>query len=276
MKNLITRSISGLIYIAVIVVCVLAGKWSFMGLAIIFCIFGLLEFNHLGLATAKPSTRTWLTVADSLGGAIMIAAVTLYITFGCIIPFAAYLLYILARLIAQLYIKEEGCTSMLTCSMTGQLYIAFPLSLANIIEQYSPHLMLIVFIFIWINDTGAYIVGSSCGKARLFPRISPKKSWEGFWGGAAFCLVAALTIAYFADDYIPSLRKGDIIALAEITVVFATFGDLIESMIKRNLHVKDFGNIIPGHGGILDRIDSLLFVILSTLCYLIFSGLLQP
>lgn len=274
MKNLITRSISGLIYIAVIVVCVLAGKWSFMGLTILFCVFGLLEFNHLGLAAAKPATRNWLTAADALGGAILITTVTLYITSGCIIPFAVYLLYLLARLTAQLYIKEEGCTSMLTCSLTGQMYIALPLALVNIIEQYSPHLVLIMFVFIWINDTGAYIVGSTCGKRRLFPRISPKKSWEGFWGGAAFCLVASLAIAYLLGDFIPQLRKGDIIALAEITVVFATFGDLVESMIKRNLHVKDFGNIIPGHGGILDRIDSLLFVIMSTLCYLIFSGLL--
>ncbi len=272
MKNLITRSISGLIYIAVIVVCVLAGQWSFMGLTILFCIFGLLEFNHLGLITAKSGTRTLLTAIDLIAGTALVTAVTLYITTGCVITFAIYLLCLLARLTAQLYIKEEGCTSMLAHSLMGQVYIALPLALSNIIEQYSPHLVLIMFIFIWLNDTGAYIVGSTCGKSRLFPRISPKKSWEGFWGGAAFCLIAAIVIAYLFNDTIPALRKGDIIALAEITVVFATFGDLVESMIKRNLHVKDSGKIIPGHGGILDRIDSLLFVILSTLCYLIFCG----
>lgn len=272
MKNLITRSISGLIYIAVIVVCVLAGQWSFMGLTILFCIFGLLEFNHLEMTATKSSVRNLLTAIDLIAGAVLITAVTLYITAGCIIPFAVYLLCLLARLIAQLYIKGDGCTSMLAHSLMGQVYIALPLALSNIIEQYSPHLVLIMFIFIWLNDTGAYIVGSSCGKSRLFPRISPKKSWEGFWGGAVFCLIAGFVIAYFFPSSLPALNKGEIIAFAEITVVFATFGDLVESMIKRNLHVKDSGKIIPGHGGILDRIDSLLFVILSTLCYLIFCG----
>jgi phosphatidate cytidylyltransferase len=112
-----------------------------------------------------------------------------------------------------------------------------------------------MFALIWINDTGAYCVGSTLGKHRLCERLSPKKSWEGFWGGMLFCIIASLIYAYISKT--PMLAN---LILAVIVSAFATLGDLFESMLKRSAGVKDAGNIIPGHGGVLDRIDSLLFV----------------
>jgi phosphatidate cytidylyltransferase len=112
-----------------------------------------------------------------------------------------------------------------------------------------------MFALIWINDTGAYCVGSTMGKHRLCERLSPKKSWEGFFGGMAFCIIASGIYALIAHgDMLTSIAFGLLVC------VFATWGDLFESMLKRSAGVKDAGNIIPGHGGVLDRIDSLLFV----------------
>jgi phosphatidate cytidylyltransferase len=112
---------------------------------------------------------------------------------------------------------------------------------------------------IWLNDTGAYCVGSLLGKHRLCERLSPKKSWEGFFGGLVFCIAAGIVASYILSDSIYSFMIITI-SLGVVVCVFATVGDLFESLIKRTLHVKDSGNLIPGHGGILDRIDSLLFV----------------
>jgi len=105
-----------------------------------------------------------------------------------------------------------------------------------------------------VNDTGAYLIGVTFGKHRLFERISPKKSWEGFVGGA----IAAFVSGYVFSIYMPQISLINWIVFSEIIVIFGTFGDLMESMLKRTLEVKDSGNVIPGHGGLLDRFDSML------------------
>ena len=121
-----------------------------------------------------------------------------------------------------------------------------------------------------MNDTGAYLVGCTIGRHRLFERISPKKSWEGFWGGLLFSALTALAYFYFINNEAPNFANSIVfyIGLGLVVPVFATFGDLVESMFKRSIGVKDSGNLIPGHGGILDRIDSLLFVIPAVYIYL--------
>ena len=121
---------------------------------------------------------------------------------------------------------------------------------------------------IWCNDTGAYVIGSKFGqhgRYRLFPRISPKKSWEGFIGGIFFSVVAAVLMSLFMDNM---LSMPLMIGLGFLVSIFATWGDLAESLVKRTVGVKDSGKFMPGHGGILDRIDSLLLVIPAMLCYL--------
>jgi phosphatidate cytidylyltransferase len=128
-------------------------------------------------------------------------------------------------------------------------------------------LPLSIFIFLWVNDSGAYCVGSLLGRHKLFPRISPGKSWEGSIGGAVFVLAAAYAISYFLDTD-QMLAMPVWLGLGLVVVVFGTWGDLVESLFKRTLGIKDSGNILPGHGGMLDRFDSSLLAIPAAVIYL--------
>ena len=147
--------------------------------------------------------------------------------------------------------------------------VALPFSLLNFIlfiNGLQPYILLAVFATIWVNDTGAYLVGVSIGKHRLFERISPKKSWEGFVGGA----LAALISGYLFSIYIPEINLINWLIFSEIIVVFGTYGDLMESLVKRTVDVKDSGTIIPGHGGLFDRFDSMLLAAPVIFIYLSF------
>ena len=128
-----------------------------------------------------------------------------------------------------------------------------------------------MFIFLWSSDSGAYVFGSWLGKHRLFPRISPKKSWEGSIGGGIVAILASQVIATFvpfAENLSPTLCRLLWAGLAVLVVVFGTWGDLVESLLKRKLGIKDSGNILPGHGGMLDRFDSSLLAIPAAVIYL--------
>lgn len=269
MKNILLRSISGAIYVALIVAGVLINSWTFLALCLLFVILSLIEYFTLELHD-NASRNNYLTcILDVAGGVAMVGGTWLFVNGICIYGIAAYLIYLLARLITQLYIKGVNPVTSLSKSFLGQLYIALPLSVIMFIYAEAPYLVLAMFIFIWLNDTGAFIVGCSIGRHRLFPRLSPKKSWEGFWGGLVFCIAAAFVIkSFWPDTY--TLTIGQMVGFAVVVSVFATWGDLVESMFKRSLNVKDSGKIIPGHGGILDRIDSLLCVIPAVTCYLLF------
>jgi phosphatidate cytidylyltransferase len=151
----------------------------------------------------------------------------------------------------------------------GQGFIALPFSLLSyifFINGFQPLILLAVFVTIWVNDTGAYLVGVTLGKHRLFERISPKKSWEGFFGGAFFALISAYVFSLFIKD----LSLIQWLIFSEIIVIFGTFGDLAESLLKRTLNMKDSGNVIPGHGGLLDRFDSMLLAAPAVYLFLSF------
>jgi phosphatidate cytidylyltransferase len=156
------------------------------------------------------------------------------------------------------------------------MYIALPFSLINVLAfnatsegfvAFNTLLPLSIFVFLWVNDSGAYCVGSLIGRHKLFPRISPGKSWEGSVGGAVFVLAAAYAISYFLDQE-QLLSMPAWLGLGLVVVVFGTWGDLVESLFKRTLGVKDSGNILPGHGGMLDRFDSSLLAIPAAVVYL--------
>ncbi len=269
MKNILLRSISGAIYVALIVAGVLINSWTFLALCLLFAILSLIEYFTLELHDNAARNNYLTCILDVAGGVAMVGGTWLFVNDICIYGIAVYLIYLLARLITQLYIKGVNPVTSLSKSFLGQLYIALPLSVIMFIYAEAPYLVLAMFIFIWLNDTGAFIVGCSIGRHRLFPRLSPKKSWEGFWGGLVFCIAAAFVIkSFWPDTY--TLTIGQMVGFAVVVSVFATWGDLVESMFKRSLNVKDSGKIIPGHGGILDRIDSLLCVIPAVACYLLF------
>jgi phosphatidate cytidylyltransferase len=183
------------------------------------------------------------------------------------------ILPIWALFITVLFNKYENPFRLVAFYLLIAIYISLPLLSLNLLAfsdgNYDPLILLAFFALIWVNDTGAYLVGVNFGKHRLFERVSPKKSWEGFWGG----LVLTVIVAYFLHiltgqgSLILWLITGVLVSL------FATIGDLVESMLKRSVNIKDSGNLLPGHGGILDRFDGALFAapVMSLLFYLFSS-----
>lgn len=181
-------------------------------------------------------------------------------------PIILWVGVMVCRMVLELYIKDPRPIHSLGVSLMMQIYIGVPMGIMSFIGYVlNPMIMLAVFFLIWINDTGAFLVGSLCGRHRLFERISPKKSWEGFWGGFAFSVGAALLFFYYCNNFFGMEKLHATwqawVLLGVIVSCFGTWGDLVESLIKRSLHIKDSGHLIPGHGGILDRIDSLLLVL---------------
>ncbi len=280
MNNVVTRALSGAAYVLLIIVSINSGSWLFMNLCLILAVFAMYEFQKMTLQGRQ--SRLLTNILDIYGALSLITMTTLAcngtisrdLAVTSLVPF---LIYLIARLVEELYARCPDPVGALSRSFAGQLYIALPLTLLVVLYNVvaTPHIVLAMFIFIWLNDTGAFCVGSLIGRRRLFERISPKKSWEGFWGGMAFCIVSAILMHTFFDNCFGHLSMAEMIFFAVVVSVFATWGDLVESLIKRAVNVKDSGNIMPGHGGILDRIDSLLLVAPATLCYFLFIMIFQ-
>lgn len=274
MKNLLKRICSGIIYIAIIVSAILLLDNSPVMFLLVFSLLIVLGIGEMVTMAKDDATQSWLvTVIDMLGGVGLFVAFYLHYEGESMQSRALWLLpiasYLLLRTIVQLYRPQQNAVHSLERSFFSLGYIALPLAMLNCIMSITaPRLLLGVFMFIWIYDTGAYCVGMLLGRHRLFERISPKKSWEGVIGGIVFCVAGAYATHYWFDEFfqVPDLTTW--VGLSVVVAVFSTFGDLVESLIKRTVGVKDSGNIMPGHGGILDRIDSLLLVVPAVLIYL--------
>lgn len=283
MKNLILRTITGAIYVALICGSVLAGGWYYIVFFGILSIIALHEFYSLSNASTGGENVTTLVV-DIVGGLIVCVGLGM-VNMSLMPPYATavmggtfftiYMLYLVVRLVMQIYSQETSPLTNLAYSYMGQMYIALPLGLMSMYYTLADGkaLLMIMFVMIWLNDTGAFLVGSMIGKHKLFPRISPKKSWEGFVGGVVFAILAGILGKILLPVYFESITLVGLAGLGLVVGIFATWGDLAESLIKRTLGVKDSGNILPGHGGILDRIDSLLLVVPASLLYLIAMAL---
>lgn len=269
LRKLAVRSLSGLIYVGIIVGCILLGNYGVLALSLLLAVLATLEYRTLvwGRAVGQPATL----ILDMMGVCLLVLAGCPDLTFMCSV---AWLTVYIFRAVTELYLHAERPLSDLAKSFFGQIYIGIPMALMNtlcdLLGSTSP--LLAVFLMIWISDTGAFIVGSLLGRHRLFERISPKKSWEGFWGAVVFNIIAAVLFGLFGNGFFGVSRLLWVwIGLGIVITVFATWGDLIESMFKRALHVKDSGHMIPGHGGILDRIDSLLLVMPAVIVYFLIA-----
>ncbi len=275
MKNLLLRSTTGLIYVAVIILALTLNYWAFLGMCLLLSLAGIFEFYTLCNTEIKQKKITLFV--DLIGATILIVSFFAYMLNCCasipnevyVLP---YLLYVVIRMVMQLYTKELSPLNNLAYSFMGQIYVALPFGLMSLLyfDYATPQLLLAMFIMIWLNDTGAYMVGCTIGKHKMFPRISPKKSWEGFFGGVAFAIGGAVVAKLCFAEVYPQMELVQMVGLAIVVTVCATLGDLIESLIKRTLGVKDSGKMLPGHGGMLDRIDSLLLVVPGMLCYMMF------
>lgn len=265
MKNVIIRSLSGLVYIALIVGAILGGICWLAGLATLFAAFGVYEMRKL---TAQPCSSFF----DWCVYGIDLVTVASLIWLCCLnaqlilLPLIVTLM-LCARMMLAIYDHEGAAVKGFVSSCATVAYLGVPLfCLGALYALAGEWITLVMFILIWLNDTGAFCAGSLLGRHRMFPRLSPKKSWEGFAGGLVCCLLFGF-LCSFVTAWGISWGLG--LGLGAIVCVAATYGDLFESLMKRTAGVKDAGNLIPGHGGILDRIDSLLLVAPMSLIYYI-------
>lgn len=267
MKNLLIRAASGSVYVGLIVASVLCFEWSQWPLAIVVAalmLVGLDEAHRLLSGTRPPVP---VRVVDA-SAALALLYSSAALGDGMVLP--VFVCYVVVRLVLQLFILSEGAIIGLQRSFTAMTYVTLPLLLVfPIAVRGGRFLLLAMFVLIWVNDTGAYLVGSTLGRHRMFERVSPKKSWEGFAGGLLFVLAAALLMRHFG--WWPLLNCIEWLLLGAIVCLAATLGDLVESLLKRTAGVKDAGSVIPGHGGVLDRIDSVLLV--APVLYLIVTAI---
>lgn len=273
MKNFIIRALTGIAIVAVQVLCTYLSPISLAALFLLLTALAVNEFLGLLIKKGKVRIGRPLIVAGScyLFFAVWLNCLTEASLLALFLP---YLLFIIFCCVRELYNDEGNPIVNLGAIMLSQLYVALPLSLINLLAFSDCYLYdcsikyyvfpLAMYVFLWLNDTGAYLCGSLLGKHKLFPRISPKKSWEGSIGGAIVAMASAVAVAHF----FPVLNVWQWIGMALVVVVAGTYGDLTESMIKRSLDVKDSGRMLPGHGGILDRLDSMLFAIPASVIYL--------
>lgn len=261
------RISTGLIFLVVVIGCILWNPYSLASLFYIVGILGMLEYYSLAkFGGVHPQLTLGILTGTVLYMAIELVKLNIFpgTIVGISIPF------FVAIFIYELYRKRPDPFTNIAHTILGIIYVMAPLALLNvftfeeIINAYQPEIVLGFFIMLWLNDTGAYVFGRLFGRHKLFPRISPKKTWEGAVGGVVSAFGGAYAIWLYSSDF--SLANWLILAL--IITVCATFGDLVESLLKRSLNVKDSSNILPGHGGILDRFDGVLLASPMVFTYL--------
>ena len=276
MKNFIVRTITSVFFVAAIVTSFLNPR----AMTLLFSIVtGMTIWEYCSLVNDRPfiSVNRFISTISGVYLFLAMAGYNSGLTPATV--FIPYLVSIVYLMVAELYMKAKDPINNWAYAMLSQLYIALPLSLINILAfrsngysiQYSYLAPLAVFVFLWINDAGAYCVGSLIGRHTLFPRISPGKSWEGSIGGGVLVVVAAVVTWHVTTLYGVNglgLSAYGWAGLGLVVVVFGTWGDLIESLFKRTLGIKDSGNILPGHGGMLDRFDSTLMAVPAAVVYL--------
>lgn len=276
-NNFIQRAITGIIFVGVLIVCILGGPISF---SLLFALITALTIHEFGVIISKqPDVEINKPICMLAGVFLFFGFAYLGVMPGQTEILIPYLFLIIYLLVSELYLKKKNPLNNWAYAMMSQIYIALSFAMLNVLAyhsignegelsnyqvQYNPILPLSIFIFTWINDTGAYCTGMLFGKHRLFERISPKKSWEGSIGGGVFSIIAAIVMAH----YFPFMPISIWIGLALTVVIFGTLGDLTESLLKRTIGIKDSGNILPGHGGMLDRFDSTLMAIPAAVVYL--------
>ena len=276
-KNLIVRTITGVLFIAIMI----SGFLRPQAMVFLFSLItGLTIWEYCSLVNELKTVTVNRFIATVAGVYFFLAVAGInsgYIqTNGVFVP---YLLTIVYLFVSELYTRNENAIHDWAYTMLSQMYVALPFSMVNVLAfrqapdgdiHYYYLLPLSVFIFLWTNDTGAYCCGSLLGKHKLFPRISPAKSWEGSIGGALFVLIAVAVVGYLESqsNALSGLTIAQWLGLGLVVTVFGTWGDLVESLFKRTLGIKDSGNILPGHGGMLDRFDSSLMAIPASVVYL--------
>ncbi len=271
MNNFLQRTVTGGLFGILVFGALFSGSVTFLIFYLVLLSLTLLEFykrlEDSGISTHKLT-------------AVVASGVIFFLFFGVssgqlsLKWLGVIALFPPVLMVKELYKNSGNAFGDLAMTFFGMIYVTLPLCLLNFLifpgeisgNQYYPGILAGVFILIMVNDTSAFLIGVPLGRHRLFKRVSPKKSWEGAVGAGFVVLIAA----FFMDELFPVLDKIHWITIAVLVIVFGTFGDLVESYFKRGLGIKDSGKLLPGHGGVLDRIDAWFFVIPAVLVYLNF------
>ena len=276
MKGLSQRIITGAIFVLIMMGGIFGGRYPFVLLFAIINALCLWEFFGLTLESAKMKRDAVRKMLGVMMGMIPFVIVTLlnleiikqpeaFIALALLFVFPSIFLIF----IYELYTKSEHPFTNIAFIILGLVYIGIPFSLVEILafkeDTFQSELVFGLLLLTWSNDTGAFLVGSNFGKTPLLPRISPKKTWEGSIGGIVVTLLVAVLLYFILS----SISMISWIILGIIVSIFGSFGDLIESMLKRSLDRKDSGNMLPGHGGILDRFDAFIFLMPYAAAYLL-------
>ena len=276
MKNFIVRTITAVFFVAAIVSCFLRPEAMILLFGLVT---GLTIWEFTGLVNDREGVNVNQMICTVAGVYLFLAMAGYNSGMTPAAVFIPYLVTLIYLMVAELYLKQPDPVNDWAYTMMSQLYIALPFSMLSVLAfqsdemgiHYTWTVPLSVFVFLWINDTGAYLCGSLLGKHKLFPRISPGKSWEGSIGGGILVILVAVLVWYLSEQYGENplgLSAIEWAGLGLTVVIFGTWGDLVESLFKRTLGIKDSGNILPGHGGMLDRFDSSLLAIPAAVVYL--------
>lgn len=283
MSNFVTRTITGVLFVLIVLTCFLRP----MSMALLFALVtGMTIWEFTGLVNQREGVNVNRFICTAAGVFLFIAMTGFCSELTPSSVFIPYLLTVIYLFCSGLFTRNEDPIHDWAYAMMSQMYIALPFSCLTILAfrgygdtgmvVYNMLLPVSIFVFLWINDTGAYCTGSLLGRHKLFPRVSPGKSWEGSIGGAVFVLLVAVLVSYIDENAMlasmgampTGLNVLEWMGLGLTVVVFGTLGDLVESLFKRTLGIKDSGNILPGHGGMLDRFDSSLMAIPAAVVYL--------
>ena len=272
-KNFIVRTITGVLFVAILVTCFLRPISMIFLFALVT---GLTVWEYGGLVNEWDDIQVNRFISTAAGVYLFLAFAGYCTGYTPATVFIPYLVTVIYLIISELYTKAPNPIINWAYTMLSQMYIALPYSMINVLAfqsnaegevSFNYLLPLSLFILLWVNDTGAYCCGSLFGRHKLFPRVSPGKSWEGSIGGAVFVVIAAAVIGYLVGGMQGGYSIPVWIGLGLTVVVFGTLGDLVESLFKRTLGIKDSGSILPGHGGMLDRFDSSLMAIPAAVIY---------
>lgn len=282
------RSVTGLLFIVAVIWSIWYNPVTLWALSSVITAISLFEFYRIVFRGSLSPIKYALHIT---AGVLICTSIWIYCTGlldinrGVNISVMAYVLYIVITIITELYNGDKK-SPFYECSkfLFGHIYIAIPVGLLSFMAFYQPTssivympiVLIAFFAIIWVYDTGAFLSGITFGKHKLFERISPKKSWEGLIGGVIFSLIATYFISYFLDIYgVNPLSIYQWFGLTIVVTISATYGDLTESMLKRAYNIKDSGTILPGHGGMMDRFDSVFLASPMAFMYLSFIWYFQ-
>ena len=261
-----TRAITGFFFVLVMLAAFFFGPYVFVGFFSLLALLSLFEFYGLINTTGIYPQQS---LGFILGLVICAAAVSFWLDASftryfsvSIIPIAVSIFF------AELYRKSKKPFHQIAYTFLGLIYTLLPfvffMAMAFLQQNFNPHFSLGFILLLWTNDTCAYLTGRKLGKTKLFERHSPKKTWEGFIGG----LVLTALVSFVISRYFKEISSLHWIVIGLIISVFGTMSDLVESMLKRSINVKDSGSLLPGHGGLLDRFDGLLMAAPLVFIYL--------